>query len=495
MHTRLTQKYVDGLKNESGKDLFIRDSLLQGFGVKATPKSKIVYIVECRLKGAGSKRITLGYHPNINLKDAKRRANKALALLRNGQDPVKISRDLREEHMASQAMKEALSVTLNDLMESYFASRQLKSEQDYRKVLKGCFKDWQDKPVRDISRQLVEARFKKIAFKEGHKPQAAKAMRYLSAILTYGKAEIIQGESLISENPVDVLKEKRIDRSVKPKERHIQKRDLFKVIRAIMTECHKEARDLLLFQLFTGSRDSESKKLKWQDVDFINKTITNSENKSSRTHIIPMGSFIYALLLAKFYERRSKEYVFTNIDGSSHIGIVRKQVNKVINKTGITFSHHDLRRTYATLLEAELSVDESVVGRLLNHSPKTVTRKHYIKSSANRYTKEANALYKLICADHDWSSDDGERKGEGDFWSRVTGTDKEVYEFEFEGKFRQTLMMMLFDDSFQDLMKSEAEVDLQYIDEEMSVYTYLPWAYMERNDDWRKRVLGIKVNG
>ncbi len=46
-------------------------------------------------------------------------------------------------------------------------------------------------------------------------------------------------------------------------------------------------------QLFTGLRDSEVKKLEWKDCDFRKKTITISVNKSDRTHIIPMGCFLY----------------------------------------------------------------------------------------------------------------------------------------------------------------------------------------------------------
>jgi len=495
MHKKLTQNAVSRLRNESSKDYFVRDTELKGFGIKVTSKGKVVFLAEGRIKGGKSKRVTLGPYPQLNLEEARTKARNALTLLREGTDPIEQYKRVLSDKKEQLAREKALSVPLNELMESYFEARQLKSERHYRKVINLCFSDWLDVPVRGITRQMVESRYKEKAFKEGHMATAAQSMRYLSAIMNYGKAEEINGEPLIQDNPVNVLKGKRIQRTIKPKERYIEKEQLFSFIRALMTEIHRDARDVLLMELFTGLRDIEVKSLEWSDCDFNQKHITIKNNKSSRTHIIPMGGFLYALLITRKALKKKSDYVFPNKKGEGHIGDIRKQIEKVSKKTGIEFSHHDLRRTYATLLESELGVSDSIIGRLLNHSPKTVTEKHYIKSTANRYTKEANALYKLICADHDWSSDDGERKGEGDFWSRVTGKDKEVYEFEFEGKFRQTLMMMLFDDSFQDLMKSEAEVDLQYIDEEMSVYTYLPWAYMDRNDAWRKRVLGIKVNG
>ncbi len=76
---------------------------------------------------------------------------------------------------------------------------------------------------------MIEARYKKLAFKDNHKPQAAKSMRYLSSIFNYGRAEVIEEEPLLTENPVDILKMKRIDRVVKPKESYIEKADSIQI--------------------------------------------------------------------------------------------------------------------------------------------------------------------------------------------------------------------------------------------------------------------------
>jgi len=458
MHKKLSQKHLDAIQNDSAKDLFIRDTSLTGFGVKVTPKNYIVYFAEGRIKQGKTKRVTLGRYPSMDIHEAKSRARKALNLLRDGIDPLLLEKEQRDKLFASKAKEEALSVTLRDLMTSFFEARQLKSEPDYRKVLCSCFADWLDKPVRVISRQSVEQCYKRIAFKEGHKAQAAKAMRYLGSILTYGKAEIISGEPLILENPVDVLKEKRIDRSVKPKERYVEREQLFNLIRAFMTECTEDARDLLLLQLFTGFRDQESKTIRWTDLDFKEKTITITQNKSSRTHIIPMGKFLYALLKVREHRKVNKDYVFSNRDNSNHIGIVRKQVLKVTKKTGIEFSHHDLRRTFATLLEGELKVSESIISRLLNHSPKTVTGKHYIKSSASKYTSEANKLYDLIAADHDWTRDDGQGTGEGDW---LTLAERE-YKGDFSEGYERSLIHVLFGKDFINLFLDKEDVDWKY---------------------------------
>jgi integrase len=478
MHKKLTQNAISRLHNDTIKDVFLRDTDLQGFGVKITPKNKIVFFAEGRIKQGKSKRVTLGNYPQLNLSEAKDRARKALTQLRDGIDPIAQEKLERAGQLARQAKDDALSVSLGELIESFFESRQIKSEAGYRKVIQSCLGDWLDKPVRSITRQMVEERYKKIAFKEDHKPQAAKAMRYLSSIMNYGKAEVISGEPLVVNNPVDILKEKRIDRTIKPKERYIERNQLFSFVRALMTECHRDARDVLMMELLTGLRDMEVKSLKWSDCDFKDKTITIRDNKSARTHIIPMGRFLYSLLQVRTLVIIDSDYVFPNKRGEGHIGDIRKQLKKVTDKVGIAFSHHDLRRTFATLLEGELKVSESIVGRLLNHSPATVTGKHYIKTNASRYTDEANKLYELIAADHDWTNDEGQKTGEGDWYSLA----EREYEEDFSEGYERSLMHVLFGKDFINLFKEKIDVDWKYIDADMYVVDGVPWHYLNDHE-------------
>ena len=175
-----------------------------------------------------------------------------------------------------------------------------------------------------------------------------------------------------------------------------------------MTTCHDTARDLLLFLLFTGLRDSEAKGLKWEDVGFVEKTFTVRNNKGKSDHSLPMGSFIYALLLTRYNAKdHHSMYVFPNPKGTNKIGGIRKQIIKAIDKYELPFSLHDLRRTYATLLEQELETSPRVVGRLLDHAPRGVTEQHYLKTKATNFDPLANNLYNWVVSNHDWTDDDG----------------------------------------------------------------------------------------
>ena len=120
-------------------------------------------------------------------------------------------------------------------------------------------------------------------------------MRYLNAILNFASAETINGTPLLLSNPVQILSDKRYDRSVKPKKTFIEASQLPGWVNAVNSLCTPLARDLLLLQIQTGLRDSEAKGLLWEDVDFENRlfTVRNTKNGSDLT--IPMSDQLYGL--------------------------------------------------------------------------------------------------------------------------------------------------------------------------------------------------------
>ena len=221
-------------------------------------------------------------------------------------------------------------------------------------------------------------------------------MRYLSAVFNFAKAERIEGQALLTDNPVDVLRDKQVDRTVKPRTQHIPKDRLGKVIQAILSECAETARDLLLFELLTGLRDSEAKHLRWSNVDFGSQLITIPETKNGKPHVFGMSQFVRAMMIHRFETGRHPVWVFPSRSGNDSLGSIRKQLLRVHKKSGVVFTHHDLRRTFATLLSDELAIPADVIGRLLNHSPKGVTERHYIHGDPRKLSDIYDQISRLI---------------------------------------------------------------------------------------------------
>ena len=200
-------------------------------------------------------------------------------------------------------------------------------------------------------------------------------------------------------NPVQVLSDKRYDRSVKPKKTFIEASQLPLWIEAVRRLCTPLARDLLLLQVQTGLRDSEAKGLLWEDVDFDNLVFTVRNTKNGSDFIIPMSEQIYALLKNRKDNATSDIYVFPNKTSTGPASSVRKQKDKVIRETGIQFTHHFLRRTFASLLKKELGVDIPTISIMLNHTPQGVTQKHYLTSQPSDFKDIYQKLSGLVLPD------------------------------------------------------------------------------------------------
>ena len=80
----------------------------------------------------------------------------------------------------------------------------------------------------------------------------------------------------------------------------------------------------------------------------------------------------------------------------------------------------------------------------------------------------------MIAADHDWTNDDGQKTGEGDWFALA----EREYEGHFADGYERSLMNVLFRDAFINLSKEKEDVDWKYIDADISVANGVPWLYL-----------------
>jgi len=108
-------------------------------------------------------------------------------------------------------------------------------------------------------------------------------------------------------------------------------------------------RDYLLVLLFTGLRRNEVLCLRWDSVDLNAGTLCAMDTKNRSDHVLPMGGYLWALM-----RRRRKltagEWVFENPLTGNRITDPHRQIVNVVAKSGIPFSTHDLRRTFASIV-------------------------------------------------------------------------------------------------------------------------------------------------
>ena len=422
---KITWRFLNVLK-ATGKDSFYRDTELQGFGVKLSAKGKISFIAEGRIKGGGTKRITLGPYPLMPLDMAREKARDTLLLMKKGLAPIKIEEQERQQRAKDAVRDESMSVTLRTVLDNFLLVRAHKdtTKTDYKNTFNTCLDDWLDQPVRDITRKMVEDRVFEIKRKvqqkkhpsniDAGKAQAAKCMKYLTALCNHAMAEEVEGERLITQNPCDVLKQKKVDMRVKPRSTYLEKEDLRAVVEEISHVQHPDydeqkvrltsvtIADYLMLLIFTGLRRNEAASLEWSDVELGKRRFTVRDTKNHTDHRVPMASQVEAMLQRRYEaDNKHKRWVFPANRGQGHLREPRRQIERLREITGVNFMCHDLRRTFATLA-ASHGLDLSAIKRAMNHKTKDVTE-GYIQTRDENLRK----TFESIAQEINWWVDDG----------------------------------------------------------------------------------------
>lgn len=365
---KLTKRTIDAAQSVDKGQSFIWDSELKGFGLRITPSRK-TYIVQNRVAGK-TIRITLGPHGVLTPDQAR-----AEAKIRLGEMARGINANLLERNAKIKR------VTLIEAYETYIQSRSLSIStlEDYAKAMRSGFADWQNISIQNIKRDMIEAHFRKLS--EKSLAQANQMFRFLRALLNFSKEKytLDDGEPLIPSNPCDRLTAlkmwHRIDRRTRYLEPHQLKPWFEALLHTESSECERHTvKDFCAFILLTGCREQEAARLKWADVNLQAKSITFQHTKNHRVHTLPTGKWLTQLLVERQKEAKF-EYVFPANNKYGHVKNHRKSILSIRKHSGVEFTLHDLRRTFASIVNHQLAKSFSMytIKRLLNHSDGDVT--------------------------------------------------------------------------------------------------------------------------
>jgi integrase len=378
---KLTERAIAKLKapDPSGNQVLYWDTAIRGFGVRVsgTTNDKS-YVVQRAIRGK-TRRITIGATNVLDLGEARRRAEVALADFYRGIDP---------------RAKKVASSTLREVMNSYLEKQDLKprSCEAYRAVIEDNLVSWLDKPLSAISREMVEERHctiaaeiaarhraaaEKAAEKFTRRAEAAEKQGWLDAAANHrAKAaaalsrKVNSGRATanaamrslralwnfeaerhpdIGANPVRL---RRQWYKVKPREGHLREDDMLAFYQAVMALKSTVGRDYILLVLFTGIRRREAASLRWADVDLQRKVIRISAamTKADRKLDLPITDFVHNMMVARRAVGRS-EFVFPANSRSGHVEEPKFFLSQVAKASGVRVSVHDLRRTFLTVAE------------------------------------------------------------------------------------------------------------------------------------------------
>jgi integrase len=366
---KLTKRTVDAIKHPDKGQCFCWDDELAGFGLRVTPTRK-TYIVQRRVAGR-TVRVTLAQHGAYTPDQARKAAQIKLGEMAGGTD-----------HNVEKKKNSVRSVTLHQAYTDYMSAKRFTPNtlRDYRKAIEKGFADWKEKPVADITRAMVERRFNELS--KVSNAQANQMFRFLRALLNYAmeRYSTPDGEPLMPSNPCNRLTALKKWHRIDPRKRYIEPEKLKAWFEALEHNPHDSThrnmvRDLCALLILTGLREQEGASLQWHDVDLVGKRITIRNTKNHQVHVLPIGNWLAALLERRRSETGISPFVFPTGNASGHIKHHRKDILALCEQSGIEFRLHDLRRTFASIVNHHLGQSLSVytVKKLLNHATSDVT--------------------------------------------------------------------------------------------------------------------------
>ncbi len=378
--TKLTKSYIDKIA-ASSKDTFHWDTDVKGFGIKVTPKGRRSFIIQSRV-GTREARITLGPYGKLTVEDARLRARKLLVDMLDGIDP-----------RAAARTQAALRVTLRDAADAYLAERPLKerSKEEIRRHLATNFSGWLNKPVRDITRDMVKASFFKM--KERAPGQANQGFSALRAIFNHAIRQYREedGTAIFKDNPVNALHGSWT--RLQPRTGRIDDHKV-KAVWSFMQEARRNAHnrdtlasiDLVIFLMLTGVRIGEASALTWDRVNLEEGWFHLPDPKNRHPVWLPLSS--QAVELLKTRQRvEGSPYVFASWGKSGHIKDPRDTMKRLSEVAGEHLSAHDLRRTFTHIGVGLCKIDLHKIELLTNHVPRGVTAIHYMETSKLQWLK------------------------------------------------------------------------------------------------------------
>ena len=314
------------------------DSEVRGFVLFVGKRSKTWYYQ--RDVGGQTKRALIGRYPTITA-DVARQVAMGYAL---------------EWSRGSGKRLQIGAPTLQTAMNAYLARPKLRSEA-HKETLRCQFdlhlKDWLKLPLDEITKSMVVERHRSM----GDTPSAANhTLKYFRTVWNHARRthELPEAPTLA----IEWFEER-------PRGEIIE--DLAewrKTIDGLYNPIHRVFYE---FILFTGLRKTEALTLEWSNVheDHIHLPMT----KNGRSFDLPILQKHHEILAP--VTGLSRQWVFPS---------PKSPEGHLKGPQRMAWSPHAHRRTFATVA-MEAGVMEDIVGRLLNHTPLSITGRRYVKPS------------------------------------------------------------------------------------------------------------------
>ncbi len=345
--------------------------------------------------------VTIGTFPELAVDAARSLARDKIAMLQGGVNPNEVKR------------KQAIQgTTFGQAFKDYMQSGKQRSQNtigNYQTIRRKYLYDWLDTPVKSITTDAISKRHTAISkgslppgdgYKASDmKPSVAaanKTVRIIRAVINFAMDQYPELE--MTDNPVRKMPVK--VNTEKSRRTRLWEADLpawFEAVEALRQSNNLfdvTAADYLTFVLMTGLRRREASGLTWDRVNMRNRHLTLLDTKSGEPLLLPIPDYLMDIL--KRRQKLGGEYVFPGGGKNNTLDDPRRQIAWIRSQSGVSFTIHDLRRTFGSIAASQ-DINFAVLKTLLNHSKgRDVTENHYVSLDVERLRRPMQAISAYI---------------------------------------------------------------------------------------------------
>jgi integrase len=369
-----------------GRDLFVWDTTLPGFGLRVKPSGIKTLIVQYRTRYGKSKRLTLGRYGTLTLDEGRQEARRQLSWAARGGDPRQERLDDRAEPTVAQLAERYMTDHCEGRCKASTMAAHRWLLQKFILPALGRFAIREVKPA-DINRLHQE--LKSTPYNANRAVGLVRAM--------YGKAEKTWGVIARGQNPASGIE----PFSERKRSRFLTLEELQQLMQTL-DEMEREgdvsptAAATYRLLVLTGARLNEIRTLRWTHIKWPEQMIVLDEHKADKKgpKAIPLNK--PALRILESLPRSpDSPYVLTGATPGQPLVNIQKPWRRIRRRAGLDgLRIHDLRHSFASFAIAQ-GASLPVVGGLLGHRSLQATAT-YAHLSATPVRAMSEAVGELI---------------------------------------------------------------------------------------------------
>lgn len=331
----------------------IWDKTVRGFGVRIGAGGTRSFILVYRFEGR-ARRLTLGRYPDLSLKEARLKAQEALAQVAQGKDPGAAKRESARRPLDLESFTNLVSAYI----EEHAKAKTRRWKETERLLQREFVPRWRQKRATEITVEDVRIALSDINARSHS--LAFNGFRVLRSCFAWAIAN-----GYLNASPVE-----RVPRPSSPqsRERTLSDQELAAIWRAL-DKLGYPFGDITRLLILAGLRREEVTSARWADINLEKAEwyLSPSHTKNKRAHIVPLSPS--AVDVIRSVPRLESPLLFPAQRESSSrpVSGFSKAKVRLDQLSGVTdWRFHDLRRTLATRL-AQWRVPQVVVEKILNH--------------------------------------------------------------------------------------------------------------------------------